>query len=234
MRTFDSGEPLYIAFWLYRLDPSWRRRPASDCAADREATVAAIQGAASDLLIRGIYSLVGLRHDADLLFWVIGPRLDAFQRLAAAINRAPLGGYLEQTYNYIAVVVPSQYDPEHRPSFLKGEPPKAYLSMYPFVKTPEWYLLPFEQRRALMAEHGRLGRRYTHPETGEGVRTNTVHSFGLDDQEFVVAFEGDDPVMLERMVEDLRATEVRRYTQRDTPIFLARLKPLAEALADLG
>jgi peroxiredoxin len=234
MQTFDPNEPLYVAFWLYRVDPLWRRRSGTERAADREATARAIQNAATDLTIRGVYSLVGLRHDADLLFWIIGPNLDAFQQLAAAINRSPLGGYLEQAYTYVAVTVPSQYDPEHRPEFLKGEPPKAYLSMYPFVKTPEWYLLPYEQRRALMIEHGRLGRRHTHPESGEGVRTNTVHSFGLGDQEFVVAFEGDDPAALERMVEELRAAEVRRYTQRDTPIFLARLKPLAEALADLG
>jgi len=234
MKTFDPSEPLYTAFWLYRIDPAWRRRDAAERAADRQATAQAIREAATGVVIRGVYSLVGLRHDADLLFWVVGPQLDAFQRLAVAINRSPIGGYLEQAYTYVAVVVPSQYDPEHRPSFLTGEPPKSYLSMYPFVKTHEWYLLPYEQRRALMAEHGRLGKRHTHPEHGEGVRTNTVHSFGLGDQEFVVAFEGDDPATLERMVEDLRATEVRRYTERDTPIFLAHLKPLEDALADLG
>jgi chlorite dismutase len=131
--------------------------------------------------------------------------------------------------------------------------------MYPFTKTHDWYLLPFERRRTMMAEHGRLGAAHSAlPEVRIAVATdtnggtavavaeappaiplgsvlaNTVHAFGLGDHEFVVAFESEDPVAIEQMVEDLRAAEVRRYTAADTPIFLGRRKELRAVLEDLG
>jgi hydrogen peroxide-dependent heme synthase len=162
---------------------------------------------------------------------------------------------LDWAYIYTGAATPAQYDPAHSAAFLQGTTPKRYLSVYPFIKTPEWYLLSFEERRALMADHGRLGRQFSVPRevleagagggvatavatreaaTGGGVLTNTVHSFGLGDQEFVVAFESDDAFEMVRMVEALRSTEVRRYTKLDTPIFLGQRKAAEEALGDLG
>ncbi|HVA91094.1 MAG TPA: chlorite dismutase family protein [Chloroflexota bacterium] len=249
---------IYAVFWLYRVAPEWRRLPAAERDAARDAFAAALESNLMGLTLRGAYSMVGLRHDADLMLWLHGPDLGQAQDLAAALRRTPLGGYLEEMYTYTGLVPRSRYAPEHRPAFTKGAAPRTYLSIYPFVKTQEWYLIPFEQRRALMAEHGKMGQAHSAmPEvridTGAGghhrgtavaeapaaapvgtVLANTIHSFGLGDQEFVVAFESEDPAALEKMVEDLRAAEVRRYTAIDTPVFLGRRKEIRAALADLG
>jgi len=144
------------------------------------------------------------------------------------INTSGLGRYLETRYSYLGVVLGSRYTADHAPAFVKGETPRKFLSVYPFVKTHEWYQLPFEERRRAMAEHGRMGREY--PE----ILTNTVSSFGIADHEFVVAFESDDIEDMVRMVEYLRSAASRPYTKLDTPIFLGILKSPEEALADLG
>ncbi|MBF6591630.1 MAG: chlorite dismutase family protein, partial [Ktedonobacterales bacterium] len=213
-----------------------------------------------------VYSMVGLREDADLMIWVLGPDLEAIQRLAIALRQSGLGRSLTQVQTYIGVTTPARYDPEHQPAFLSGVAPKRYVSLYPFVKTAEWYLLPYERRRELMGEHGSVGRRYAVPraklvaesatsprapkngtaaavkptteavaveEEGGGILASTVDAFGLGDYEFILANEADDPAEISAMMMALRATEVRRYTKLDTPIFLARLRPPAEALADL-
>lgn len=250
----------YAIFWLYKVAPEWRRLPESERARGREEFAAALESRPDSLTLRGAYSLAGLRHDADLLFWLHGPDLAAAQRLAVALRKSGLGAYLESVYTYTGIAPQSRYAPEHRPAFVKGVAPRAYISIYPFVKTHEWYLLPFERRRALMAEHGRIGQPHSAlpevrvvmeadggsrgasatavaaaPAAPAGqVLTNTVHSFGLGDQEFVVAFESDDPAALERMVEELRAAEVRVYTAIDTPIFLGYRKEIRAALEDLG
>ena len=248
----DGSETTFALFWLYTVAPEWRRLEAFERAHLREAFARTLEERAGSLTLRGAYSLVGLRHDADLMLWLHGPDLGAAQDLAVTLRKTGLGTYLENTYTYTGIVPISRYAPEHRPAFVQGRLPLRYLSMYPFVKTPEWYLLPFERRRALMAEHGRMGQRHSAipeaviEEASAGaavavaapshgaVLANTVHSFGLGDQEFVVAFESDDPAAIARMVEDLRAAEVRRYTAADTPIFLGRRKDLPAALDDLG
>lgn len=248
----ETGETTFAIFWLYRAAPEWRRLQVFERAHLRDEYARTLDERIGSLTLRGAYSLAGLRHDADLLLWLHGPDLGAAQDLAVALRKTGLGAYLDGVLTYTGLVPVSRYAPEHRPAFTKGQPPRAYLSIYPFVKTPEWYLLPFDERRRLMAEHGRMGQRHSAmpevriddaggaaatavaaPPTG-AVLANTVHSFGLGDQEFVVAFESDDPAALEQMVEDLRAAEVRRYTAIDTPIFLGRRKDLRAALDDLG
>lgn len=219
----------YANFWIFRVDPVWRRLPDDEKAearADFERVLARALDDGVDL--RGAYSMVGLRHDADLMFWVVTRDIDAMQRLAVAINGSALGAYLENRYTYLGVALGSRYTSDHAPAFIKGVPPKRFLSVYPFIKTHEWYQLPFEERRATMAEHGRLGREY--PE----ILTNTISSFGIADHEFVVAFEADDVGEMIRMVEHLRPAASRPYTKLDTPIFLGVMKPLADVLADLG
>lgn len=252
-----STASTYAAFWLYHLDPAWRRLKSETRRADRAGFVEALAARDPRVTLRGIYSLTGLRHDADLLLWVHGTDLDSIQRLAVDLGHTALGAYLTPSHIYVGVVGGGRYDPEHRPSFLRGVAPLNYVSMYPFTKTADWYLLSYEERRAMMAEHGKLGRRYTVPReaqdaagqaagsgtqtavaeaasaTGAAILTNTVDAFGLGDYEFVVAFESNDPAELCRMVEELRTVEVRRYTKVDTPIFLGRRREPDEALADL-
>jgi chlorite dismutase len=205
---------------------------------------------------------VGLRADADLLLWAWGDDLDALQRLAVALRQSGLGRSLTQVETYLGVVSVPRYDPEHAPAFVTGAPPKQYVSVYPFVKTTDWYLSSYDERRRMMAEHGQVGRKYavtrervvelareargeatasatgatataTATEPGGGVLSNTVDSFALGDYEFILANESDDPAELKDMMLALRAVESRKYTQLDTPIYFARLRTPVEALADL-
>jgi chlorite dismutase len=128
---------------------------------------------------------------------------------------------------YYGVAGMSRYDPTHGPAFIKGDAPKRYLSVYPFAKIPTWFLLPFTERRDLMIEHGKLGRDYP------SVLTNTVNSFGIADQEWIVALEDDDPEILVNMVQKLREAKVREWTAVDTPIYLGERKDPAAVLQDL-
>jgi len=261
----EAGETMYAMFWLYKALPEWRWLDEQAQARLREEFARALEASSTTIALRGAYSLVGLRHDADLLLWLIGPSLGAMQDLAVTLRKTGLGSYLDAVYTYSGLVPQSRYSPEHRPAFAKGMAPREYLSVYPFTKTHDWYQLPFEQRRSLMAQHGRMGQKHSalpevvieveEPTAGAGgslavaeavvaeavkaapggkVMANTIHSFGLGDQEFVVAFESDDPAALEAMVEDLRGAEVRIYTANDTPIFLGRRKDVVAALSDLG
>jgi chlorite dismutase len=241
--------------------PEWRRVEEPTRAQYRDEFTSVVNGALGAVTLRGAYSLAGLRSDADLMLWVHGTDLAALCALAVGLRKTGLGSFLNEVYSYVGMVPQSKYAPEHRPAFTKGAAPKRYLSMYPFIKTHDWYQLPFERRRAMMAEHGRLGQSHSampevridtetaggsHASSGVatvpppvsaptgGVLANTIHSFGLGDQEFVVAFEADDPADIVRMVEDLRSAEVRLYTSIDTPIFLGYRESLIKALEDLG
>ncbi|MFW6074658.1 MAG: chlorite dismutase family protein, partial [Chloroflexota bacterium] len=139
-----------------------------------------------------------------------------------------LGRKLETRSTLLGIALGSRYTADHAPAFIAGVPPKRYLSVYPFIKTHEWYQLPFEERRKAMAEHGIMGREY--PE----ILTNTTSSFGIADHEFVVALETDDIEDMVKMVEYLRGAASRPYTTVDTPIYLGVLKEPDQALRDLG
>lgn len=158
-----TTQSIYAVFWLYRVDPAFHHLPEAQQSKGKAEFLAALEGRASSVTLRGSYSLVGLRGDADLLFWVWGDNLDAIQRLAVALRQSGLGRYLTQVETYVGVVATPRYDPEHGPAFTSGVAPKNFVSVYPFVKTTEWYLLPHEERRTLMAEHGQVGRHYAVP-----------------------------------------------------------------------
>lgn len=227
-----SDSANYAAFWLYKARPHWRRSLENIFSADDSGAHARfIQkiGEHSDKVsLRGAYSTVGFRHDVDMILWFTTQDPDALQRLAVDLNKSDLGPSLDMRYNYIGTAGSSQYDKTHGPAFLKGQPPKDFLSVYPFSKTPDWFLLPFEERRDMMKFHGELGNEFP------TILTNTVNSFGIQDQEFIVALEDDDPAVLVKMVQRLREAEVRKYTAVDTPIFLGRRKDLTDVLKDLA
>jgi peroxiredoxin len=177
--------------------------------------------------VRGCYSTVGLRADADLVFWWVSSSPDDLQRLHAALRRTQLGRALEQREVFVGLVRPAEFAKDHLPAFVQDKPPKRYLCVYPFVRTPEWYLLPPERRGALLREHGEAGRRF--PE----VLANTTSAFGLGDYEWILAFEADGLDRIVELIRTLRATEARRYTQLETPFFTGVRKDLAAAIADL-
>lgn len=225
----QKNPTIYSNFWIYGLDREWRKlsQGERDAARDELAEILC-SSEKSGVTLRGAYSTVGLRHDTDLILWTVTKDLDAMQQLAVDINRSELGKYLENRYTYLGIALGSRYTTDHAPAFIAGTPPKRYLSVYPFIKSHEWYQLPFEERRKAMAEHGVMGREYPN------ILTNTTSSFGIADHEFVVALETDDLEDMVKMVEYLRGAASRPYTTVDTPIFLGTLKGIEGALADLG
>jgi chlorite dismutase len=224
--TTPTTETKFTAFWLYarRRSAAFWDAPPADSAAEY---LAAITEAGPRVELRGAYNTAGLSPEVDLILWVVASDPADLHDLAVSLDRTALGRSMEARRVYMGTASNSQYDPTHGPAFLQGKAPARYLSVYPFIKTPDWYLLPYEERRDLMIEHGRMGREYP------TVLTNTVNSFGIADQEFIVALEDDDPGVLVKLVQRLRSAEVRKYTAVDTPIYLGLRKDPAEAIASL-
>jgi chlorite dismutase len=222
-----------VRYAFYRLDPAWRRLPGSEQRAHKAEFACAVETFEGRLLVRS-YGLVGIRGDVDFLLWQVAEELETLVALQTALNRTALSGWLETPYSYLAQARRSLYEiPPHEPRGGPGagrvQPGEArYLFVYPFVKTREWYGLSRAERQEMIDEHIAVGRR--HP----GFRLNTTYSYGLDDQEFVVAFEGDDPAGFLDMVLALRVTRASRYTARDTPCFSCVQLALGDVLDTLG
>jgi chlorite dismutase len=221
-----------VRYLLLKLDPAWRRRSRDERRADKRELVDALQGLRGRLLLR-VFSLAGTRGDADLLLWHAADDLETLQALQTAVFSTTLGTYCSIAYSYLGMTRRSQYelpvgDDGLEPHVEMRPQDSRYLFLYPFVKTREWYGLPAERRQQMMEEHIRAGRKYP------GVRINTIYSFGLDDQEFVVAFESDDPAEFLDLVMALRESEASRFTLRDTPTFTALQMSLWDALDTLG
>src|SRR5207244_7408538 len=177
--------------------------------------------------VRGIYSTVGFRPDAHLLAWWIGRSPDDLQDLLVAFRRTPLGKRLELSWAFMGVVRPAEFSKDHLPAFARGEGPKKYLCVYPYVRTTEWYLLPAEERAGLLLEHGEMGREFP------DVLANTTSAFGLGDWEWILAFEADDLPRLVDCIRRLRDAEARRYTNEEIPFVTGIRKSVAEVLNDL-
>jgi chlorite dismutase len=222
----------FVNFAFYKLDPAFRRLPADQRRAARDEFVAAV-GPRQEGLICLSYSTVGLRGDGDFLLWRISYDADVIQAHTARINKTALGAYLSTPHSMLSMTKRSSYidklDPFHtsesRSQIIPGK--RKYLFVYPFVKTRAWYLLPLERRQQIMDEHIRVGNKYP------SVKLNTTYSFGLDDQDFVVAFETDEPKDFLDLVMELRETKSSEYTQRDTPIFTCIQMPLEAVLDQL-
>jgi peroxiredoxin len=160
MTNETTAAPIYATYWLYRVDRKFARLGEAKREQSKKQFLAALEARERSVRVRGVYAFAGLRADADLMLWLLTEDLDALQRLAIALRKSGLGKYLIPVETYVGVTTPARYDPQHMPAFLAGVPPKRYISVYPFVKTAEWYLLPYERRRELMGEHGYIGRRY--------------------------------------------------------------------------
>jgi chlorite dismutase len=231
MEEIEKGQ--FVQYVFYKVDPSWRLLPAEEQAAGKEELLRTIE-AFGDRIATRSYSLVGMRADTDFLLWNVSPELDTFQELATAIAGTPLGRFLRLPYSYLAVTKRSIYTRNHQHEESEGNrlrlhPHGAkYFFVYPFVKTRAWYRLPLEERQGMMNDHIRIGHKYP------SVTLNTTYSFGMDDQEFVVAFETDEPRDFVDLVMELRESEGSLFTLRDTPIFTCIAMSLAEVLETLG
>lgn len=165
---------------------------------------------------RGSYDLSGLRADADLMFWWISPSSDDLQEAYARFRRTDLGGHLEPVWSVLALHRPAEFNKSHIPAFLAGEDPAEYVCVYPFVRSYEWYLLPETERRAMLAEHGKMARDYP------DVRANTVSSFALGDYEWILAFEAPRLDRIVDLMRHLRGAQARRHTRDELPFFTGR------------
>jgi chlorite dismutase len=212
----------FVKFTFFKLDPAWGRRSAEERARDKAEFQAACEDFAEDRSLRA-YSTVGTRGDVDLLLLSQSPVLEDIHTFHVVLGQSGLARWASTPYSYLAMTKPSPYsDSESRPEICTSE--RKYLFVYPLDKKREWYGLPMEERQRIMANHIDVGRRY--PE----ISINTAYSFGLDDQEFVVSFEGDDPGEFLDLVQELRGTESSSYTLRDTPIFTCVAMSLGRAL----
>ena len=222
----------FVTFTFYHARPEWRALDEAKKDEYRREFIETVDSFRKELLIHS-YSITGLRSSADFMIWRIGYALDPFQEMSARINRTGLGRHLDVGQSFLSMTKRSMYidkdNPEHVEDRLHIIPGKSkYLFVYPFVKTRAWYALPVEQRQEMMDEHIRVGSKYP------SVKLHTTYSFGLDDQEFVVAFETDEPSDFLDLVQELRETKASSYTLRDTPMFTCRRRTLAECLEALG
>lgn len=222
----------FVNFTFYRVRPEWRLLDRDVKERGRQEFAKVVEGFGRDLLLN-TYSLVGLRTNAEMMIWRIGYSLDPMQEMTARINGSGLGSYMEATQSFLSMTKRSMYidkdNPEHVEDRLHIVPGKSkYLFVYPFVKTREWYARNGEQRQEMMDEHIRIGSKY------RSVKLHTTYSFGLDDQEFVVAFETDEPSDFLDLVQELRETKASMFTLRDTPMYTCRRRSLQECLDALG
>ncbi|MGH2740229.1 MAG: hydrogen peroxide-dependent heme synthase [Actinomycetota bacterium] len=220
----ETPEPTYVLYSVFRRTTATATVDVDEAAHEWEVL---FKEHAETVRIRGVYSAAGFRPDTDLLLWWIAPSPDALQDLLVALRRTALGVTLEQTWAFMGVTRPAEFNPQHTPAFVRGEEPKTYLCVYPFVRTPEWYLLSGDERGALLREHGEIGREFP------DVLPNTTSAFGLGDWEWILAFEADRMERIVDCIRRLRAAEARRYTKEEVPFVTGIRKELPEALADL-
>jgi len=218
-----EGTQQYVAYSLHRIDPAWRRLPVEERAAAKDAYAEVVEEWTERMELRS-YSLVGVRPEADFMFWKLTDRFEDLRELQTELNATPLAGWLETPYSYLGATRPSKYFEEkrrHRRVVPRGAP---YLVVYPFVKKREWYALPMEDRGRAMREHAEIGSRFV------TITNHTTYSFGIDDQEFMTAFECEEPADFLELMLTLRETEASRYTERDVPIFVGELIEVRAAL----
>jgi chlorite dismutase len=228
----DRQRRQFLNYSFYRLDPVFRRLPADEQRAAATGFIELVrQWESSDDLILRTYSLVGLRPDVDFMLWRIAFDPLCFQTMEAAIRRSRLGAYLSQVHGFLSMQRRSPYVNKMKDSgegieLLPGE--GKYLFVYPFTKTREWYRLSPHARQGMMDEHIAVSAPF------KGVRLNTSYSYGIDDQDFVVAFDSDYPQEFVDLVGRLRYTEASLYTERDTPMFPCAKAPIEAILAQLA
>ena len=220
----EINETIRYTMWsVFRLD-----RVLGD--ADRQAEAAEVdaliaQLAADDTIVRGTYDISGLRADADLMIWWHAPTSDALQVAYNAFRRTALGSRMAPVWSQMALHRPAEFNRSHIPAFMADEEVQPYVCVYPFVRSYDWYLLPDDERRAILKEHGMAARDYP------DVRANTVASFALGDYEWILAFEAAELYRIVDLMRELRATEARRHVREEIPFYTGQVHTLSELTA---
>lgn len=210
------------------LDPAWRRQTSDERCQSAEELCAAVT--ARSEVTTFTYSTIGLKAGVDVLLWSIAPSFEALEEKSARVLRSRMGAWMTARHTFLGIIRPSQYvkrPTEQEQSLFSGERSK-YLVVYPFTKSTDWYLTGQEERQSVMNEHMKVGHRYKH------VRQLLAYSFGVDDMDFLVAYETDDLAAFGELVRELRGTESRRSTVRDTPILTGVHRPIDEITRLLG
>jgi chlorite dismutase len=229
----SSGEERqFVHFSFFKLDRTFRLLPPEDREAARDELADVIERFSEQFPVRA-YSTFGVRADADLMLWKVSERLEDFQEIATAIARTAMGAYLDTTYAYLSMTKRSQYvkgegRSMHKRGRIMWNPESKYLLIYPMVKIRDWYQLSKPARQGIMNEHIATGHKFP------TVKINTTYSFGIDDQEFVVAFETDFVGDFLDLMMTLRETEASKFTERDTPIFTCTSGTIRQVLDTLG
>jgi chlorite dismutase len=224
----SSITPTYLNFSFYKVDAKWRW--LNDIAKDEAAKEFSnlVEVANSKMKVR-TYSTLGLRSDTDFMLWMICDSVEKMQILASKVYSTIIGKYIEPSHVYLSCIRQSVYSTNKiMPGFMTDENPMKYVIVYPFIKAREWYLLPFGERKKMMEEHIAVGRRF--PE----VRLNTSYSFGIDDQDFTLAFETNDLILFQDLIVQLRETRVSEYVTKDTPMIVCVYKAIEDIVRSIG
>ncbi len=227
-RIRELNETIRYAMWsVFRA-----RGPLPDSDSERESMAAEVSAmleslAGQDLVVRGSYDVAGLRADADLMFWWHAPTIEVAQQAYQGLRRTRLGRHLEPVWSAAALHRPAEFNRSHLPAFLAGEPARAYVCVYPFVRSYDWYVLEDAQRRAMLAEHGQMAREY-----GD-VRANTIASFALNDYEWVLAFEADELDRIVDLMRHLRGSKARLHVREEVPFFTGPRRDIQQIVAAL-
>jgi chlorite dismutase len=216
----------YTMWSVFRVEPG---RLGSDRAAAAEEAATFLKGLESkDVVVRGVYELSGLRADADYMIWWHASEVEAVQAAYADLRReTALGRASVPVWSQVALHRPAEFNRSHIPAFLADEEPRKYVCVYPFVRSYEWYLLPDDERRKMLAEHGMMARDYP------DVRANTVSSFALGDYEWMLAFEADELHRIVDLMRHLRGSDTRRHVREEVPFYTGPRRDIAELVAAL-
>ena len=221
-------ESRYVHALALGLDPAWRRQTRDERCRSAEEFCAALS--ARSEVTTFTYSMIGLKAGVDMMMWSLAPSVEALEEKIAAALRTGMGTWMAPRQTFLGIIRPSQYVKRPTPqeqSLFSGERSK-YLVVYPFTKSADWYLLSQEERQTVMNEHMKIGHRY------QQVRQLLAYSFGVDDMDFLVAYETDDLAAFGDLVRELRGTESRRSTVRDTPIMTGIHRPIEAITRLLG
>jgi chlorite dismutase len=218
----------FINFTFYKVDPKWRWLNEIGKDESSREFLELLKAANTKMKVK-TYSTIGLRHDSEFMIWTISQSLENIQIFASKVYSTIFGKYVEPTNTFLSLTRKSIYSNQAKLGFESDDDAQLkYVVVYPFIKSREWYLLPFEKRKQLMDEHIKVGRKY--PE----IRLNTTYSFGIGDQDFMLAFETEDLSRFQDLIMDLRETQVSRYILKDIPMIPCVLKGMDEIIKSLG
>jgi peroxiredoxin len=218
-----SDELVFASYPVFRAARDRLEGLDREVAAKEVATL--LDDASERVTTRGVYSTGAFTADADLMLWWVAQSAEDLQDLLADFRHTALGAVLDNSHAFLGLVRPAEFTRDHQPAFAAGKAPKPYLCVYPFVRTPDWYLLDPAERAKLLREHGEAARRYP------DVHANTTSAFGLGDYEWILAFEADSPDRLVDLIRHLRGTEARRYTKVEIPFVTGIRRSLGSAVA---